>query len=78
MTDARGLYQKYVVERMDETDVSGGKHDNCKLFVLDLTHDREARTVAWIYARRVAKTRPALSQELGWLLHELDQRMRLT
>ena len=33
---------KFIVQRRDGTDRSGGKHDGCKYFVLDVTHDPHA------------------------------------
>lgn len=39
----KGIHRKYVVDRVDKTDVmEGDKHFDCELFVLDLTHDKHA------------------------------------
>ena len=35
----RGLYDKFYVKRTDGKSEPGQKHENCKYFVLDLTHD---------------------------------------
>lgn len=46
----KGLYLKYYVRRVDNTDLPGGKHHGCRLFVLDITHDPAARAAALAYA----------------------------
>lgn len=35
----RGLYNKFSVQRTDGRDATGQKHDGCRYFVLDITHD---------------------------------------
>jgi hypothetical protein len=45
-----GWIEKYRVERTDGADDVGGKHENCVLFVLDLTHDSKAQTPMLEYA----------------------------
>lgn len=62
--DKRGLYSKYKISRNDGQDHPGKKHENCELFVLDLTHDRHARRAAWEYATLCRHDRPNLSQQL--------------
>jgi hypothetical protein len=62
--DETGLGTKYNVQRVDGTDRTGGKHDGCRLLVLDLTHDSDARAVARIYATRVGTRRPVLARDL--------------
>lgn len=49
---SRGLYPegKFVVLRKDGTDQPGGKHDGCKYFVLDVTHDPHAIPALRAYA----------------------------
>lgn len=69
--EAEGLYQKYRVERVDGSDQPGGRHDGCRYFVLDLTHDPSARFAARIYAEDIEGARPRLSAEL------LDELARL-
>lgn len=46
----KGLYGKYHVLRVDGTDCAGEKHEDCELFVLDLTHDPHALVAAYAYA----------------------------
>jgi hypothetical protein len=48
---AMGLFKKYVVTRTDNSDQPGGKHDGCRYFVLDLTHDKHALPAIAAYAR---------------------------
>lgn len=45
----RGLYGKYLVERLDDPT---GKHAGCHFFVLDPQHDQIARWVLKEYADR--------------------------
>jgi hypothetical protein len=60
----RGLYGKFIVRRTDGSDQPGGKHDQCRYFVLDLDHDKYALSALRAYARRCAKTHPMLSRDL--------------
>jgi hypothetical protein len=39
----RGLYGKFRVTRSDGSSGAGGRHERCKYFVLDLTHDQFAK-----------------------------------
>jgi hypothetical protein len=64
MPNARGWYRKYVVARTDGKDGPGQKHDGCKLFVLDLTHDTFACYAAIEYARQCEKDYPNLATDL--------------
>lgn len=47
---ARGLYEKFHIERTDGSSTPGGKHDGCQYFVLDLTHDPIAPLALLEYA----------------------------
>ena len=62
--DERGWGGKYLVQRGDQSDQPGGKHENCRLLVLDLTHDPDAQAAARTYAARVVHRRPRLSADL--------------
>ena len=64
----RGLYAKYRIERVDETDAPGSKHDECDLFVLDITHDPHARAAASAYAKSCAHDYPLLAGDLRALV----------
>lgn len=55
---------KYRVTRGDGRDRTGGKHEGCVHFVLDLTHDLIARQAAAVYAARVQSLNPKLAQDL--------------
>lgn len=46
----RGLYRKFIVERVDGKSAPGQKHDGCEYFVLDLTHDKRALPALRAYA----------------------------
>lgn len=50
-----GLIHKYDVRRVDGTDQPGGKHEECRLFVLDIDHDPNARRALMVYAREVRR-----------------------
>lgn len=45
------LEQKFTVRRTDGRDVPGAKHEDCKYFVLDLTHDEFAQKTLEFYAQ---------------------------
>lgn len=61
---ARGLYEKFRVTRLDGTDGPGGKHEGCRYFVLDLTHDPFAFPAIRAYARACEATLPVLAADL--------------
>jgi hypothetical protein len=64
IVDARGLYDKYRVERVDGRDGEGDRHFDCEYFVLDLTHDAAAIPAIVAYADAVAATQPYLRRDL--------------
>lgn len=59
--EAQGLFRKFDVRRVDGRDAPGGKHHNCRYFVLDLDHDRHAPAAMWAYAADCRATHPQLS-----------------
>jgi hypothetical protein len=61
---ARGLYNKYRVERADGSSKAGGKHADCEYFVLDLTHDKHAKAALLAYAESCKTEYPLLSHDL--------------
>lgn len=71
---ADGLYRKYIVERVDGSTAPGGKHENCRYFVLDLDHDPHARGALWEYASACSGTHPALAADLRELAGELHRK----
>lgn len=63
-TKPSGLYEKYVVLRNDGSSRPGGKHRGCDYFVLDLKHDKYARTAAYAYAKVCEAEMPELAADL--------------
>lgn len=59
-----GLYRKYDVSRTDGRDDPGEKHDDCRYFVLDITHDPNAAPALRAYAEACKKERPTLAEDL--------------
>ena len=57
---SRGLYNKFLVERVD----GSIEHQNCEYFVLDLDHDPHAIAAIRAYADSCCKEYPALSIDL--------------
>ena len=60
MSDDRGLYKKFHVERTD----ASPRHPDCDYFVLDLTHDPHAATALRAYADVAEQDRPDLARDL--------------
>jgi hypothetical protein len=69
--EAEGVYHKFNVSRTDGADQPGGKHDGCWYFVLDPTHDLQARVALGIYAELARQNhREPLADDL-WQRPEL-------
>lgn len=68
----RGLTRKYQVQRHDGRDGSGQKHEGCEYFVLDLTHDKNARVAASAYADAIKETNFELYRDLSCRLFVLS------
>lgn len=66
----RGLYRKYDVKRVGDP---VGKHDHCKYFVLDLTHDKHAIRALHRYVYSCESEFPQLARDLRTLLTELGE-----
>jgi len=66
MSDTRGVYRKFNVERTDGDPT--GKHKSCTYFVLDLEHDENALPALKAYAKACKKTRPQLYKDLQWMI----------
>ena len=66
MTDkqAKGIYQKFLVTRVDGRDAAGQKHEHCQYFVLDLQCDEFAPAALKAYARACRKRYPTLADDL--------------
>ena len=60
----QGLYNKFTVSRTDGTDLPGEKHEWCKYFVLDLTHDPHAIAAIRAYADSCRVNFPALAKDI--------------
>ena len=71
-----GIYNKFRIIRRDEKGRKGGKHFDCKYFVLDLTHDVHAKAAVKTYAKSCKKDFPKLSRDLTTWLN--TGRMKLT
>lgn len=59
-----GIYEKFSVRRTDGTDNPGGKHENCRYFVLDLDHDKFSIPAILAYAEACSIEYPVLSVDL--------------
>jgi|CXWL01.1.fsa_nt_gi hypothetical protein len=68
--ETRGLYDKFAVERTDGSSEPGGKHDGCRYYVLDLTHDPFARPALLAYAVACEADYPLLAADLRRLLND--------
>ncbi len=64
MNEDEGFYDKYNVQRTDGQDRQGGKHFNCRYFVLDISHDPHAVPALLAYAKACEIDRPNLSAQL--------------
>jgi hypothetical protein len=61
----RGLFEKYRVIRIDGKDIyPTDKHYDCRLFVLDITHDEHARVAALAYSNSCRDEYPLLADDL--------------
>ena len=60
--EARGLYHKYYVERLNDPT---GKHDGCEYFILDLNHDKHAYAALLAYILSCRKEFPSLADDLS-------------
>ena len=71
---AFGLYNKFIVNRMDGRDEIGKKHYGCEYFVLDLDHDRHAAAALFAYADSCHADYPVLAQDLRAKAVTLNER----
>jgi len=60
----KGLFKKFIINRIDGRDGAGDKHDGCEYFVLDLTHDKHAIPAIAAYAESCEREFPALANDL--------------
>lgn len=61
----QGLYEKFHVTRTDGSDAPGGKHEGCRYFVLDATHDPHTPAAMRAYAASCAVTHPLLAADIN-------------
>lgn len=76
MTADGPIYAKFNVTRTDGTDRPGGKHDGCRYFVLDATHDPYAVAALHAYADACETTRPTLADDVRALAFDFDHAER--
>lgn len=62
--EEQGLFRKFEVHRADGTDGPGCKHEGCRYFVLDLTHDAFAPAAMQAYAAACRDTHPQLAADI--------------
>ena len=60
-----GVYNKFTVYRNDGKSAPGEKHDGCRYFVLDVTHDPHARAALLAYAESCEAEYPVLSKDVA-------------
>jgi hypothetical protein len=68
-----GYYEKYDARRLDGRDGPGGKHERCRLFVLDLDHDPCALPAALAYATACEAELPVLADDLRGLVADVTE-----
>lgn len=68
MSENRGLYNKYRVERLWSPG-STKKHDDCDYFVLDLSHDKHAHPAIAAYVQSLRE-----QGEYGMLADDLYEK----
>lgn len=60
----KGVYRKFEINRTDGRSGPGGKHYECRYFVLDLDHDPHVWAALRAYAKDCAESHPLLSADL--------------
>jgi len=74
--EARGLYPKFEVRRSDGSSGSGGKHERCRYFVLDLDHDKFSVPALEAYHNACSHDFPALAADLKALVLEMRKKFK--
>lgn len=69
--EERGVYRKYNVTRTDGSSESGGKHEQCSYFVLDLKHDEFALPALRAYAKACKASHPELARDIEHIVATL-------
>lgn len=70
----KGIYHKFDVRRTDGSSEPGGKHENCRYFILDLDHDPHAASALDGYARSCRREYPLLAEDLFDQAHAIRAR----
>jgi hypothetical protein len=78
-----GLYQKFIVRRTDGRDAPGCKHEHCRYFVLDITHDPFAIPALYAYRYACLGKYPKLADDIEAILsarakRSMARKLRLT
>ena len=63
-SEQQGLFNKFLVRRVDGQDQPGCKHYRCRYFVLDVDHDKWAPDALGAYAVACRDEAPKLSEDL--------------
>ena len=66
----RGLYNKFIEGRTDGSSDRGGKHENCRYFVLDINHDPNSIPALIAYANACEEKFPNLARDIRMKLVE--------
>ena len=74
----RGFYDKYRVVRVDGEDVPGRKHHGCRLFVLDVDHDKYAKPALQVYANQCREEYPLLAADLDEMVGAVKVKLSLS
>jgi len=64
-SEQQGLFNKFLVRRVDGQDQPGCKHYRCRYFVLDVDHDKWAASALGAYAIACREEAPKLAQDLA-------------
>lgn len=67
----KGIYNKFTVTRNDGSSEMGQKHEGCRYFVLDLTHDAHAPAAIQAYAESCENDYPELARDLMFQYHQI-------
>jgi hypothetical protein len=59
-----GLKHKYYIERTDGSSQTGGKHEQCPYYVLDLKHDKFSEAALRAYAEACEEEFPSLAEDI--------------
>lgn len=74
---ATGLYAKFNVSRRDGQDRGSGKHRECQLFVLDLSHDLHALPAIRAYIESCRADFPELAKDLTGVADDIEAMRRV-